>query len=50
MENLASLLDDVQLVNLEILELIHLPAEPANLDEINFLCLVEAEVHAEIVL
>src|SRR5579863_2929668 len=48
--NLPALLQDVEPVDIEITELVDLAAEPANLDAIDLLRLVQSEMQAHIVL
>jgi len=46
LENFSSLLNDIELVHIEILELIHLAAQPPYLYHVHLLRLVQAEVHS----
>ena len=50
LEDLAALLDDVEVVCVEVFEGVHLAGWPADLDQVDFFRLVEAEMDAQVVL
>ena len=50
LKDLAALLNDVEAVYVQILQLIDLPAQPANLHHVNLGGLLQTKVHAHIIL
>src|ERR1700744_6066698 len=50
LEYLAAFLENVELVHVEVPELVDLPAEPADFDQVHPGGLIQTEMHAEIVL